>query len=141
MNTFWKSVPWGWAVIGALLAEVALIAAAFAWVAIYSYLLQPGQSSAVYQEYAQTASPYVSLLLGIPVFYLVCRWIGSRRPAQAMAAAIGIFLLYCLIEAPILLAAGDSALTWFAAIGFPTKLLGCYWGGATARPRAEAAAA
>src|SRR5262245_29027393 len=97
-------VRWGWAVAGVLAAEATLVAAAFAWVAIYSYLLNPGQQAADYQRYAMSASPYVCLLLGVPVFLAICRWIGRRRPSSAVATAMGLFGLYCLIEVPLMLA-------------------------------------
>ncbi len=125
-----NNVRWGWAFAGALAAEATLIAAAFGWVAIYSHLLHPGQTLTFYQEYAKGASPYVSLTLGIPVFFVICRWIGSRAPAAAWATAMALFGIYCLIAVPMMLTADNPTLTaWFAAINFPTKFLGCYWGG------------
>jgi hypothetical protein len=35
-------INWGRAFAGALIGEIAQIAAAFGWVAIYSYLINPG---------------------------------------------------------------------------------------------------
>lgn len=37
-----KLIRWPSAIVGAVIAEVALIASAFGWVAIYSYLINPG---------------------------------------------------------------------------------------------------
>ena len=72
-----RDIRWGAALGGMLLAEVAQIAAAFAWVALYSYLIHPGETPAFYQRYAELAGPWVSVLAGTPIFYLVCRWIGA----------------------------------------------------------------
>jgi len=36
-------ISWGRAGVGALIAEIGQIAAALGWVAIYSYLINPGQ--------------------------------------------------------------------------------------------------
>lgn len=84
-----KDVRWHLALGGA-------VAAAFAWVAIYSYSLHPGEPPAFYQQYALKASPWVVISLEIPVFYLVCRWIGSRAPSNALptAMAFGFRLLF-----------------------------------------------
>ena len=46
-------IRWGRAFAGALAAEIAQIAAAFVWVAIYSYLINPGQPLATYEAHAQ----------------------------------------------------------------------------------------
>jgi len=83
-----KKVRWGLAIAGLLAAEVPLIIAAFAWVAIYSYLVNPGHTAAFYENYAQQTTPYLALLLGIPAFFLACRWFGLRVPAAAQATAL-----------------------------------------------------
>ena len=125
-----SSVRWGWAVSGALAAEVVMVAAAFAWVAIYSYLLHPGESAGFYQQYAMRASPWVSLVAGAPIFYLVCSWIGSRSPAHAFPTAIGLFALYFLIDAPLVMFGDNPFISlWFVAINYSVKFLACYLGG------------
>ena len=58
--------------------EIVMIAAAFAWVAIYSHVLRPGQSLATYQAYAREASPIVSLVVGIPAFFAAGIWLRKR---------------------------------------------------------------
>src|SRR5688500_15164831 len=57
-----RDIRWGAAIGGMLVAEVAQIAAAFAWVALYSYLVHPGETPAFYQRYAEVAGPWVSVL-------------------------------------------------------------------------------
>jgi hypothetical protein len=125
-----NSVRWGWALGGTLAAAAVEIAAAFGWVAIYSYLLHPGESAAFYQQYALRASPWVSLVAGCPIFYFACRWIGSRSPSRARPTAMGLFAIYCLLDAPITLL-GDSPFlhAWFMAINYSVKFLACYLGG------------
>lgn len=117
-----------------LVADVATIAAAFAWVFLYSYLVHPGETSAFYQRYAQVASPWVSLLAGPPIFYLVCRWIGSRAPARARATAMAIFGLFVLVDVALLLFAGTPSprLLGFVAASWLLKLLACHLGGRSA---------
>ena len=102
----WKDIRWGAALGGMLVAEVGQIAATFAWVAFYSYLVHPGETPAFYQRYAQVAGPWVSLLAGTPIFYLVCRWIGSRVPSRAWPTAMALFGLFVLVDGALMLSAG-----------------------------------
>ena len=129
-----KNIRFASVLAAALLAEVLLVASAFAWVAFYSHVLNTGHDVAFYRAYAQVSSPFVSLTLGLPVFYIVCRFI-ARGPANAMA----VFAVYCAIEIPILVLADHSAIpAWFPFVNFPSKFLGCYlWG--TAAPKRVAA--
>jgi hypothetical protein len=116
-----SEVRWGRAVGGALACEIVLVPAAVAWVTIYSYLIHPGEQLPFYERYAQVASPWVSLLLGGPVFYAVCRWLARTRPT-----AIALFAAYLLIEAPIMLSTPNPSVTpWFLALNYGIKLLGC----------------
>ena len=61
-----------------LAAESSLITASFVWVAIYSYLTDPRHTDGFCEYYARTTLPYLVLLLGIPAFFVACRWIGFR---------------------------------------------------------------
>lgn len=126
-----------------LLAEVATIAAAFAWVFLYSYLVHPGETPAFYQRYAQVSSPWVSVLAGPPIFYLVCRWIGSRAPARARATAMALFGLFLPLDLAIVLSAGipPPHILAFAAAGYLLKFLACHLGGLSAARKAAAEAA
>lgn len=91
-----STLAWKKALGGVLAAEVLLIAAAVLWVAIYSHLIAPGQEVSAYRQYAQVASPWVSLIFGVPLFYLLGRWLRSRR-----AAAL-LFGLYLAVDLALL---------------------------------------
>lgn len=129
-----KDIRWGMALGGVLVAEVVLVAAAFAWVAIYSYLIHPGESSAFYQRYAMRASPWVSLVMGVPVFFLICRWIGSRSPSRAWPTAMGLFGIYLLVDLPLALLGGDNPTVTplYIASNYLVKFLACHFGGRSA---------
>ena len=101
-----RDIRWGAALGGMLLAEVGQIAVTFAWVAFYSYLVHPGEAPAFYQRYAQVAGPWVSVLAGTPIFYLICRWIGSRNPARAWPTAMALFGFFVLLDLPLMFVAG-----------------------------------
>ena len=126
-----RDIRWGAALGGMLVAEVAQIAATFAWVALYSYLVHPGETPAFYQRYAQEAGPWVSLLAGTPIFYLVCRWIGSRNPARAWPTAMALFGLFVLVDFALILAATSLSprILGFVAASYLLKLLACHLGG------------
>lgn len=123
------------AIVGFLAAEVAMIAAAFGWVAIYSYLINPGHSNDFYEDYAQRNIPYLALWVSLPVFFFLCRWIGLRAPSSAYATALAVFGLFCLTEvATLLLGDYEPLPLWFEAVNFPAKLLSCLLGARAAQP-------
>lgn len=86
-----SALAWKKALGGVLAAELLLVAAAFLWVAIYSHLIAPGQEVNAYRQYAQIASPWVSLIVGVPLFYILGRWLKSRR---ASALLFGLYLAF-----------------------------------------------
>lgn len=139
----WKDVRWGAALGGMLVAEIGQIAATFAWVALYSYLVHPGETPAFYQGYAQEAGPWVSLLAGTPIFYLTCRGIGSRDPSRSWATAIALFGLFAVVDFALVLAAGTPSprTLAFVAASYPLKLLACHLGGRHAARKGVAAPA
>lgn len=98
-----------WGIVGALLLHIVMIALAIAWVAFYSYVLNPGHDGAFYETYAGRSSPVVSLIAGGPVFYLAAALLtrrrGSARPAWIAAA------LYLLTDLAVFAAVGGIAST------------------------------
>ena len=130
----WKDIRWGAAFGGFLLAEVALFASAFAWVAIYSYLIHPGETPEFYQRYAQVASPWVSLVVGTPLFYFLCRWIGSQVPARALATAMTVFGLCVLADLALVSSMGAPSprILGFMAASHLLKFLASYLGALSA---------
>ena len=115
----------GRAFLAAIAAMAVLVAAAFGWVAIYSHLIEPGKGIEHYRAYAQQASPWVALVLGMPVFYGACRWIARTRNV-----ALAVFAVHCAIEIPVLAVSDLSPLPlWFLPLNFALKFCGCYLGG------------
>jgi hypothetical protein len=112
---------------GRACAEVAQIAAAFGWVAIYSHLIKPGQPLAAYQAHAQTSGPWVSVIAGAPIFYAASRWIARSRPS-----ALALFGIFLVIDVGLLVSMTKS---WtsipFILVGlsYVTKLCACALGG------------
>ena len=117
------------ALSGAVLAEVVLIAAAFGWVAIYSYLINPDQPVSVYEQHAVDAGPWISIGVGIPLFYGVARWVARKR--STAVAFCAIFLLFDV--AVLATVSGPDALSigGLIILSYVTKALATWFG---ARP-------
>lgn len=129
-------IPWGWVVGVAVGLEVAMVISAFAWVAIYSYLIHPGEERAFYENYAQLASPVVSIVLGIPFWFFACRWVGRKAGNRAVAMCLWTWFVLFLIELPLILLADLQAYDWsMVAASHSTKALGAYLGGRAALKR------
>ncbi len=125
-----RSARWGAALVGVLIAEIIMIAAAFAWVAIYSHLIHPGEAQSFYQQYAMLSSPWVSLVVGVPTFYFICRRIGRKAPALSLPTAMVFFGIYFAIDMSLFLFAGTGALSaLFVVLNYSFKFGACYRGG------------
>lgn len=138
-----RDIRWAAALGGMLLAEVAQVGATFAWVVFYSYLVHPGETPSFYERHAQAAGPWVSLLAGTPIFYLVCRWIGSRVPARAWPTAMAIFGLFVLVDGALMFSAGvpSSRMAGFMFASYLLKFLACHLAGRRAALQEVAAPA
>ncbi len=124
-----SDVRWGWAIGGALLCEVVLVALAFAWIAIYSYTIHPRETAEFYRQYAIAYCPWVSLLGGLPAFYLACRWIGMPAPAKSIPTALMLCVVYLLLDAPLLLVGTNPFMpAWLPTAGFALKFLAAFMG-------------
>jgi len=140
------SIRWGLAVVATLLAEITLIALSILCVAVYSYAIHTGETAEFYSEFAKVSGPWVSLIAGGPVFFLIGRWIRRRAPAAALRTAIAMCALYITIEVAILLLWPGAISATLAILplvigGFVLKLTGAWLGagGTTARAPAKTA--
>ena len=131
-----SQIRWGAAVVGAVVAEVAQIAAAFGWVAVYSYFINPGQPVETYQAYAQAAVPWVAVVAGAPIFYAA-----SRRFAGSVPMAMALFALFLIADGSVLVMSGGpytGLLLFQAAASYVTKFPACWLGGLHATTRTGA---
>jgi hypothetical protein len=122
-------IRWGWAAITAVGLEVAVTLSAFVWVGIYSYLIHPGEELPYYQNHAQFASPIVSVVVGIPVWFFACRWVGRKAGTRAVAMCLSTWLIVPLIDIPLGILGQAKAYDWtMVAISDSTKLVAAYLG-------------
>jgi hypothetical protein len=120
-----NSIRWVAAICGALIAEGVLIASSFVWVAIYSYVVNPGQPFAAYQQHAQISGPWVSILVGIPVFYALSRWVARNLPTAMVMLA---FVLTIDIAILVLAATSEIPIA-MVVVSYLSKLVASYLGG------------
>src|SRR6185436_18661193 len=126
-------IPWGWVALTVVGLETALVLSAVAWVAIYSYLINPGHDLPYYQKHAEFASPIVSVVVGIPYFFLACRWVGRKAGTRAVATGLWVWFIVFMIDMLLILVAGLNAYVGvMLAISHVTKMLAAYFGGKAA---------
>ena len=136
-------IRWGLAAAATLLAQVTLIALSILTVAVYSYAIRTGETQEFYNAFAQASGPWVSLMAGGPVFFLIARWIRRRSPGAAFGTAMAMSGLYLAIEFAIVLLwpGGFSAtLTVLQLVmgGFILKVAGAWLGAGGTTTRASA---
>ena len=124
------SIRWGLAAVAALVAQITLIALSILCVAVYSYAIHTGETQEFYSAFARVSGPWVSLIAGGPVFFLIARWIRRRARSAAFGTAMAMAGLYLAIEiAVLLLWPGDtSGALPFMIGGFALKVAGAWLG-------------
>lgn len=136
------SIRWGLAVVAALLAQITLIVISIICVAVYSYAIHTGETPEFYSAFAVASGPWVSLIAGGPVFFLIARWIRRRSPSAALSTAMAQSGIYFAIEVTVLLLwPGNAAATLPVVIGgYILKLAGAWLGasGIATHPLARA---
>jgi hypothetical protein len=114
----------------AILTMIILVIISFLEVAVYSFLVNPGQEQSVYEAHANTSAPYISGIFGFIVFYLVARYWKKKKYPNAFKLAILFPLIYVLLDIIIITAAGVkwSDFILIFAIANTAKFLGSYLG-------------
>ena len=110
------------------------------YMVVYSYLISPGKDMAHYQAHAQFSAPYSSIVVGMVLMFLVCRWMGRKFAAESsITAALLICLVYVVIDITIVvLAGGFGDLALVLVISYVTKFATAYFGGLAARKQVAA---
>lgn len=113
-----------------LLTMMILVLISFLEVAVYSYLINPGQVESVYDAHANTSAPYISGIFGFIVFFLVARYWTKKEYPNAFKLVILFPLTYFLLDLVLLTAAGVkwSDFVLIFAIANAAKFLGSFLG-------------
>jgi len=114
----------------AILTMITLVIISFLEVAIYSYLINPGQEQSVYEAHANTSAPYISGIFGFIVFFLVVRYWKKKEYSNVFKLAILFPLIYVLLDIIIITAAGVkwSDFILIFVLANTAKFLGSYLG-------------
>ncbi len=126
---------WVWIVPVAIAVLLTNVAIHILYMVAYSYLINPGQDAAHYQAHAKLSAPYSSIIVGMPLMFLACRWIGGKFAARfSLTAALLVWLVYVLLDIIVLVFAGElGRMALLFVISFVTKLAAEYLGGLAAR--------
>lgn len=114
----------------AILTMITLVIISFLEVAVYSYVINPGQEESVYEQHANSSAPYVSGIFGFVIFFLVARHWKKKGYENASRLVILFPLVYLLLDVIIITAAGVKWSDFLAifAIANGAKFLGSYLG-------------
>ena len=109
---------------------ITLIIISFLEVAMYSYLINPGQEQSVYEAHANTIAHYISGVFGFVVFFLVARYWKKKEYPNVFKLIILFPLIYILLDIIIITAAGVkwSDFIIIFAIANTAKFIGSYLG-------------
>ena len=118
------------ALVGLALGVMAVnIAISILYMVVYSYVIDPGHDKAYYEAHVKVAAPYCSIVAGIPLMFLVGRWVG-------MQPAMIVWLVYAAVDLAVLAASKPtSKMSGLVAVSLLTKLAAAYFGGVTAGGR------
>ncbi len=114
----------------AILTMITLVIISFLEVAVYSYLINPGQDQSVYEAHANISAPYISGIFGFIVFFLVTRHWKKKVYPNVLKLVILYPLIYVLLDIVIITAAGVkwSDFILIFVIANTAKFLGSYLG-------------
>jgi len=114
-----------------LLTMITLVIISFIEVAVYSYVINPGQAMGVYDAHAELTAPYVSGIFGFIVFFLVTRYWTKKGYQDLLKLAILFPLTYVLLDLVVILSvAADewSSFILVIVLANGAKFLGSYLG-------------
>lgn len=126
-----------WIIGAAIFILIANVGVSVFYMVIYGHFINPGQPDSFYQEHVQIAAPISTIIFGIPLFYFVCRFIGSKwEKSFAVKAALAVWFVYFLIDAVVLLYSGLTfGILCLAFVSLSTKFAAAYFGGVSASKR------
>ncbi len=114
----------------AILTMITLVIISFIEVAVYSYLINPGQENSVYEAHAELTAPYISGIFGFIAFFLVARYWKKKGYDNSLKLAIIFPLIYVVLDIILITSFGvkwsDFILIFFLANS--AKFLGSYLG-------------
>ena len=122
-------VHWGYGLLGVIVVQTLMVALAFAWVFLYSLLINPGQDDAHYTAYAQIASPISALITGAPLYFLAARLIRGRIGDAAVSTALAMAALAVALDMGVTFSmASNDVQLWACLVNAPLKVAALWFG-------------
>ncbi|MEO7265595.1 MAG: hypothetical protein ABIW38_11810 [Ferruginibacter sp.] len=114
----------------AILTMITLVIISIIEVAVYSYLINPGQEKSVYETHAEVSAPYISGVFGFIIFFLIARYWNKKKYHNLLKLIILFPLIYVLLDAIIITIAGVqwSSFIFIFMFANGAKFLGSYLG-------------
>lgn len=114
--------------VWSFLVHVILIALTFLEVFIYSALINSGQDIQFYEQHAEVSGPYIGILVGFPLVYLMVKSLLKKNPASQKLIGFGLPLGYIFLDVIMVVLSGVVFLPylWTFAVSYLTKLLAGY---------------
>jgi hypothetical protein len=105
------------------------VAITILYMVVYSYVIDPGHDKAYYEAHVMRAAPYCSIVAGMPLMYVVGRWLGATP-------AIIVWTIYAAIDLVIFAFSGPTLkMSALVALSLLTKLGAAYFGALSASGR------
>jgi len=95
-----------------ILTIIVLVLISFIEVAVYSYLINPGQDISVYDAHAMESAPWISCIFGFLVFFLVVRYWGKKKYDDLLKLTVFFALTYITIDLIIMVIAISMGEDW-----------------------------
>jgi hypothetical protein len=115
----------------AILTMITLVIISILEVALYSYVVDPGQEVRVYEAHAQFSAPFISGIFGFIVFFLIARHWKKKGYHNLFKLIILFPLIYVLLDIVVILLTATVEWSSFILIFIPAngaKFLGSYLG-------------
>ena len=114
-----------------ILTMIALVIISILEVALYSYVVNPGQEQSIYDAHAEFSAPYISGVFGFIVFFLIARY-WKKKGYQDLLKLVFLFpLTYLLLDIVLLLSVATvewSDFIFIFILANGAKFLGSYLG-------------
>lgn len=124
-------LQWGWIFGSVIVAFAALMGLHYLYITFYSHVLHPDRDMAFLQQHVRRSGPWFAMLVGGPLLYALCRWVGQQLRADIQFNCLAIGILFVSLSTMLLVMSDD--LGWRAQLAHASVLLGAYLGGRSAR--------
>ena len=105
------------------------VAISILYMVVYGYVIDPGHEKAYYDAHVKVAAPYIGIVAGIPLMFLVGWWVG-------LWPAVVVWLVYTVFDLAALAVFGPTLRAGvFIAVSVLTKLGSVYLGALAASGR------